>query len=524
MVCISHERQSKQTLMLAVSDLGELQTAILDRSANAVRRLIGRGLDPSGDKDDVITPLACAITWPEGIQLLLKAGANPFSGLSMAAKLRDYATFEMILGSDVALFPGFQSTMREDFGMNDPGHMTESICQFVDVGLDLLIAHSLRDRRAALKRMAILHLDEHESSALGLRDGQVLDKHAFEVYCALSRKGLQMTPYLWPGRQSTVYHMRWLRGLLAEKLYGAGFRDIDEPDSANLRPILRECMTGGSSLDMVPFYAEKGASLSFDKPYWPSTLFYQAWDARSVVTFRKIWKNDAFHQGIALVSSKVDNVATDDCDCYCSSRGCTPLHLLLKHVHRSDASFERADWTKPRRLEWWLDTCKPDQDSTGQLRREAARLEAFELLGMAHTCCSLESGEVIPTLPMDEEVGILRDEDSELNQQLELIMNAYDFHRPNFKGPGSEFDSLWRTRIVSILSIAEGHDVDGDHWIRPFVVTGTTNMTSTTLNFLEFLRKELFSNFSVDTALSRRISGEMNHEEHRPAPEMQDNP
>ena len=85
---------------------------------------------------------------------------------------------------------------------------------------------------------------------------------------------------------------------------------------------------------------------------------------------------------------------------------------------------------------------------------ELCRLEIFERLGMAHTCCEFKHktcayGERF--VPSDEDCHELHEEDKYFSQALELYMCIYRYLRREHSGPFSNFWCSWWTTTNEIL-------------------------------------------------------------------------
>ena len=129
--------------------------------------------------------------------------------------------------------------------------------------------------------------------------------------------------------------------------------------------------------------------------------------------------------------------------CYCSAYGCTPVHLLHKRYG--------GDWEeRSAKFEQWayLNDFIPMQKES--CCEELCRLEIFERLGMAHTCCNVKAYSDECFVPSDEECHELREEDNHSNQALELYMSIYARLQREHFGTFSDFWCNWWTTINNI--------------------------------------------------------------------------
>jgi hypothetical protein len=84
--------------------------------------------------------------------------------------------------------------------------------------------------------------------------------------------------------------------------------------------------------------------------------------------------------------------------------------------------------------------------------QEMCRLEIFNRLGMAHTCCTYTATKSIERETMEnEEQRRLQDEDSILKRQLAAIMKAFENLRNEYPGDMKDFWMHWWERVNEIL-------------------------------------------------------------------------
>ncbi|KAK4442948.1 hypothetical protein QBC34DRAFT_417980 [Podospora aff. communis PSN243] len=118
-----------------------------------------------------------------------------------------------------------------------------------------------------------------------------------------------------------------------------------------------------------------------------------------------------------------DQNIEDACECYCSTNGCLPIHMISVLETKSSVK----SWFKIQDdIFDWIEDCgaRYNGDQYRHYLTAACRLEVFSRLGMAHTCCRTNSR--LESQKMSEETKReLREEDSELKEQLDLIMSAF---------------------------------------------------------------------------------------------------
>lgn len=120
---------------------------------------------------------------------------------------------------------------------------------------------------------------------------------------------------------------------------------------------------------------------------------------------------------------------TDDCSCYCSTSGCSPVHKLpvltaKGHYTQGGAKYWRSIDDD---MYTWTTHCSTTKSQEDWYIKEACRLETFERLGMAHTCCRRPRPRRESTTTISDELRQeLQMEDAESQEQLEFIMTAFD--------------------------------------------------------------------------------------------------
>jgi hypothetical protein len=138
----------------------------------------------------------------------------------------------------------------------------------------------------------------------------------------------------------------------------------------------------------------------------------------------------------------------DDCECYCSTSGCLPIHMISVL-----GGFDTIKtWPQIQDdIFDWIDDCGASPDQTRKYMAGACRLEVFSRLGMAHTCCRMNTSFRCANLSEEARME-LQEEDTELNTQLELIMAAFDAVLAHQKHQLAEsIWELWWRKLDTIL-------------------------------------------------------------------------
>jgi len=412
------------------------------------------------DEEHIYPPLAFTFGWTVGMTTLLDAGADPFCALILALYYKDDFALSSLLEYDCALFSSQQHISK--IRPYNRLHSYNSILSFA-LGLHeatakakTLITGRLVGHRRRLTDWAAAMFSsvERQNACMEtISDGRLLDRFAKPVVLALCRKGSVVPNVLWPGeRQRSVYHDPNMTLLIAEQLYSGGFRSVDDLDEDGVTPLQIACTNVDvhkERWELISWYLDKGAMPHFRNPKRPKNCFLAiSFSLRNqMITDIEESAESVIRRILRRIYDLCRSAIVDSCLCYCSTYGCTPVQLLHKRYgwdwERRSAKFEK--WA-------YLNDFTPMQkESCGE---ELCRLEIFERLGMAHTCCyakpkPLARGECL--VPSDEECHELREEDSNFSHTLELYMSIYRRLRREHVGPFSNFWCDWWAAINDIL-------------------------------------------------------------------------
>lgn len=127
----------------------------------------------------------------------------------------------------------------------------------------------------------------------------------------------------------------------------------------------------------------------------------------------------------------------DECDCYCSERGCTAIALFAKGFIGATLHTLTGDWLHGRYLRplvrFLSRFFRPDSATTHDCAQFFLRLLAFELIEQRHTCCRRDKyGKPRSTLDF-EHIAEIHDEHSQALTRFEhlvsRIMSDYEAQR-----------------------------------------------------------------------------------------------
>ncbi len=264
-----------------------------------------------------------------------------------------------------------------------------------------------------------------------------------------------------------------------DKLYEAGFKDLDAISGliADATPLLHHLTIflesedqrrGATSLELALWLMKKGATQHFSgEQLWPNMLFYlaMAFCPCTLSEPSDICNRFDLLTELTRVSADICNpLRRDSCRCWCSRNGCLCSSMLLRY-HASLHALRRSSplthcptrASLDRRFFMWMRLCGLTRGERQDCIEDAVRLEIFERLGLAHTCCSarfqtLGSLRYVGRRPTPhEQRQDLQDDDAELSLQLELMMAAFQTFQWRFCGSDQEMLAKWWAELEGIL-------------------------------------------------------------------------
>ncbi|KAF2809473.1 uncharacterized protein BDZ99DRAFT_29023 [Mytilinidion resinicola] len=358
-------------------DLPDLTRAILSRSETELDKILDHTpattLTVSWGKNEGYI-LETAANWPVGIMKLLNHGVSVhedddgtlWTPLEYACACNlESCKILIAAGSCVT-----SSTLQVSLSRGDSD-------------IQSVIISALVDRRSQLKHSAKKVLPLELQERYNLEDDRILDAHAFDVYKAICRiDGSEHRP-LDPGNYPyTVYHCRNLTRPIAEKLYQAGFRDIDHRHDNGALPVMVAIGLSGyftslsESLEYVQWLWSKGVNVHQVDEFTKTTPALALGDNLDFFSEpRRVLELIRVDQ--AFLAEAFLAEITDDCACYCSPHGCctvSRLFKLPKWYRTIERSYTMSGLLEPmRKLAPWLDPA-------------IIRALTFDKLELSHTC------------------------------------------------------------------------------------------------------------------------------------------
>ncbi|KAH9231280.1 hypothetical protein K456DRAFT_444837 [Colletotrichum gloeosporioides 23] len=241
-------------------------------------------------------------------------------------------------------------------------------------------------------------------------------------------------------------------------LYVGGFTSVDDLNKYKEAPMfwhVRRLIDTSEFYErnIVEWFVGHGASvMNQAEGGWPNILFFLAYSASSKLKLLKTdeWKDPQIKAAVGSLQ-----VTLDACNCFCSSSGCLPIHLLLRCYDRHGGDCIHVIG-RLKVFQIWVRKWDVIDEEREVLSREMVRLKLFERLGMAHTCCrradanygTLYQPYDIIHLP-DSEQQMIRNEDQEPGRQLERLMEHYQIWRLAIRGDLETFQEVWWAVVTS---------------------------------------------------------------------------
>lgn len=364
--------------------------------------------------------LDLAIGWPEGLELLSTVWTGNISDtIDLAQQLWDHSSVRLLCQFPVPLLCNRRDALC---------FMRALLCSTLDISR--LLVQALKDHHPPASNAG-----RHISQGTDHNDGLVGPNTSVysllvETYCG----------------HAYVISFPMLSFIL-DDLWRAGYQDLDE--CRGITSVTGDCIEAGTGhtpplerlLQEAPLICEdddgwlyaahwflcKGASPVFSASSEHGNVLWglaRVLSAYSEDQYMQKFSSLPLGHIIRKAASLCPPLQRDECVCYCSSRGCLPLHPLI----RGHWKFLSPPWCAGHagyRALSWTASCDLDGPGGDLCIEEAVRLELFGRLGMTHTCCGGR-----PRLGDSDAAAEVREDDAELAEQLDLLMEAYHYFSP----------------------------------------------------------------------------------------------
>lgn len=448
----------------------KLTFAVISRNEHELRALLRAGHNVDEIYIQPFTPLCYSIGWPEGCQILLEHDADPNAALLTAFKYLDVAVIKKLLKAECALF-------AKDSPLEKFLWATRACTGSEDKKSEILslLINAMADFRLQFMQLARENTPREFLRRRGWYNPSVntplLDEGAVPIAKLLNNLKIQIPRNLDPGVKQSVYHNPYLTTQAAQLLYSRGFTDIDFRDRNGCTPfmlcLIRIGIYEQQIIRSIPlsWFLDHGISIikcpipGFNLLHLLADCFGAGFLSHTL-PFRKFAQElGNLDTVVHRLSRFCDPCSRDSCQCLCSSEGCLPLTLLFKRLwprwiyyqYLGDLGQRCTSWDVINKtLKDWMRWC--DCDPADQTLLDGiCRLEIFQRLGMAHTCCEVWT-------PIDEELGYnklcasfvsesereqLQEEDFSLKVQLDALLETYAFLFRQYLGSVESFWTVW---------------------------------------------------------------------------------
>jgi len=431
---------------------GPLEKSILDRSQTHMLQILEQNgtrclkFDKSG-----LYPLDFALGWSYGLRKLVEVGYEVKYALQLAISLGDLESAHILLEA-------------KGFALATEPLVLQETSKSKDEALQRLVIDSLKNRRQRLRSLALATLFDQEIGDSALLQEKVLDEKASDVWNRLIKKGIHVPRELHPGFLPTIFCFvaSYSSTKFLDALYETGFESVDGANKSIATPLLillcrENPWRSRNGYDLVKWFIDRQASLNFTAEWsFPTVLFYFA-IAYSKSTRIPCQRTATFLKALVPPTTSVcDPLGSDGCSCHCSSlNGCLPIHKIWTcdplEMNHEKCRLVTKTWLETC-VEEWFQLCGLNETQIALQYREICRLEIFDRLGMAHTCCTYGEKMKIIRRTMDEDKQMqLQEEDFDLAKQLNLVMEAYERMRRGYVGDFRCFWNLWWLKVDEIL-------------------------------------------------------------------------
>lgn len=463
------------------TDLGcnNISLAILRKSEVDLQRALAVSPSSINETNNMgQSALHLAVEWPRGMDLLLQAGADVncrdsrnHSPLFYAIAMSLVEPIKLLALAECSLLdadaqPLFKSAVDIAFSAHSYQRQVTAAEMVVNLLVDMIA-----DRRQRLYNLANSALPVSNVDRL-CHDSYLPDASAPRLYSALLKQGTAVPLALDPGKdRGTLFHQIMNSSRVAERLWKAGFRDIDGRDPWGLTPLM--CVRIGgpimidSWLEYVAWLLEKGADfytkqdLTLYREHFEvecrsegqflsaTALHFVAYEVGSRLRFALSGLGNWVEESLSRTSKKMlqrilmDNVS-DACMCACSISGCNALTMTTKRYNHYRNSREKDSQRLVDFLSNVKSFCDPLKIS------QFLRIMTFEGLGMTHTCCYFH-GRFF-SIKDEAEIDEIHDEEAEDLQKLEELLEEFEAKRNELDIPFEDFlTEYWLPRMMEVL-------------------------------------------------------------------------
>ncbi|KAL8341603.1 hypothetical protein RB598_003504 [Gaeumannomyces tritici] len=514
---------SEDLTRLKSFDKQQLKTEVFFRMDTDEERTLG--WEP--DKYYNASAAELALGWPDGLEYVVGLGCEIRPALYLNLLEYDLEGLRRILRTPTAIFSPRESPSLLEIAAN-PGSKREVL---------EAAAIELASRRRMLNDYALNVLEPDHCAEYGLRPGKLLVRHSAQVFETMTGDyyAAKVPENLICHSEFSTYEFLlkvdkddWYEdgdSSCLDPLFQNGFDDVDAPDGSGETVLFKWCLRPcRQPLDMPDAHISlwllgHGKDRAFPagpvlkNQSYPGAQFQIA--GLLGIQHLKHTANINRSKAVSRLALRAkatltppDATVADGCVCYCSSspecstrgscasrgccspEGCRP-HCMLRmltgktptpSVHGgalarvSAATMRRS---RNRLLHRWARWCGVSGVDREEYYLQACRLELFDRLDMAHTCCLSRMGTGDAALlrrracPDGDERAEMREEDEDSARHLEAILQQYRLARwrhhrsPLHARKGGSlavcFWDLWWGAVDVVLPLTADDDIQHPH-------------------------------------------------------------
>ncbi|KAJ6103530.1 hypothetical protein N7512_010632 [Penicillium capsulatum] len=384
-----------------------------------------------------------------GLALILQSGHTSTEGALKAACEANCEESVKILVNDHKCFIGNEELVIASF------HPNQAI-------VDLIVSEFI-DRRKRLQALAEAHLPGSVQDQLRIESQSLLNVYACEAYTLLAATSVDLEGLLVHHRWS-VFDCIGVNLNLADRLWRAGFRDVDDIDYDN-----ETCLTKAWKvtppcdlevfLQKIHWLISKGADVYHQKSS-ASALHDIGNSVGSILYWMKVEEDSSskIHSlsepSKALLGTILSDNTRDDCECACFLNGCSPLTTLLSGLLPARTDHE----TAAKIIHLFAELLsvvlfhskserEPDERFKSHLSVGILRFITFKSLDITHTCLH-EYRKIEP-----EEIEEIQDEEKLSIQELDQLSIKFLSEYKKLAVSLPDFlTGYWLTQINGVLS------------------------------------------------------------------------
>ena len=368
---------------------------------------------------DKITPLglACAIDWPDAVEVLLSAGAmtelsepDTFLVLYIACTRGSFQTIRCIL----------DKLSRGPFLLQShyPFHL-ERIQLSLQHNLNVLhrpvetldnVIFSLAHDRRKFTEMAQRKLPSDHRYLLPSMPDAVLNRNVADIIEVLEQRKLTVQihfPESISEHHESIYYTEYLTRSVAQSLWNAGFRDLDAVPCCVIQPSLvmftfqKMCLPPPhQTRDRTDFAAlfewlgEKQCKFVTDRRTWSddSTTVCGHLAGEALARYKEKtppldYLKDLLQAFVSTGEQELIYICHDRCKCACSLSGCTLIGVYFRSwLHK----MRKCGWESVSQgIDFFANYFKRGDTGSSVVKEAITRIILFHMLNIEHTCCQL---------------------------------------------------------------------------------------------------------------------------------------